>query len=115
MSAADVLGRLGELLSEERAAIAALDGARVEAIAYEKLALVGQLEALSAAERSAIAPQLRALVAELRRNGVLLVHAKGILTEVLRLRGFTPPVPVTPFFRGHMQASPSPARVSVRG
>lgn len=76
------LDRLEQLLDEERDALRRLDGARVEALTDEKSALVHALpESLPA--RPDLAPRLRALAAGLRRNAVLLAHARDCLRDVL--------------------------------
>jgi hypothetical protein len=87
MSPRDTLKRFDEVLEEEREAIRRLDGERVEATSTRKYALALELEKLDGAERARIAPELRTLRAQILRNGVLLVHARGILTDVLRMRG----------------------------
>jgi hypothetical protein len=108
-----ILDRMDQVLADEREAIRRLDGAGVEAAAAEKTALVESLTTLSPAERKTFAPRLRALVAQLRRNGVLLVHAKGILTEVLRARGADMGSPTQRFARGPALGAGN--RLSVRG
>jgi hypothetical protein len=87
MTPRDTLKRFDEVLEEEREAIRRLDGARVEATSQGKYALALELEKLDATERAQIAPELRALRGQILRNGVLLVHARGILTDALRMRG----------------------------
>ena len=87
MDPRSILDRLTAVLEEERAAIRRLDGAGVEAAAAEKATLAQRLAALSPGQRTQLAPSLRALAEQLRNNGVLLVHARGILRDILRLRG----------------------------
>src|ERR1700678_1156965 len=95
-----------ELLVEERAAIAQLDGKRVEQIARAKLALAKDLEASTPDERRGVSVKLERVVRNLRTNGVLLSHARGILRELLAGRSSLP----------HPRQSPRPAaRLSVRG
>jgi hypothetical protein len=108
-----VLGKLEQLLEEERLAIRRLDGARVEACADEKVALFGHIMALDAKRRSTLAPRLKALVAQLRRNGVLLVHARSILADVLRLKGATVNVGLPKFAK--TPAQQAGGRLSIRG
>jgi len=87
MDADSILAKLDQVLEDERAAIRSLDGARVQACAVEKASLVSGLTKLDPKERAKIAPRLKALAGKLRHNGILLVHARGILADVLRLRG----------------------------
>lgn len=77
------LARLEALLREERAAITAMDAVAVEAAAFEKERLFAVLARTDGSERRAHAVRLRAVVAELRRNGVLLAHARDCLRDVL--------------------------------
>jgi flagellar biosynthesis/type III secretory pathway chaperone len=112
MDATSILDRLEELLEEERGAVRRLDGARAQAAAEEKLALVQRLAAVDKAERAAMAPRIRRVVAELRRNGVLLVHARGILGEILQLRGIALPSPNRFASRPGQTAG---VRLSIRG
>jgi hypothetical protein len=89
MDVVDIISRMEKLLEEERAAVARLDGVEVTALASEKLALAQALEARSRAERESVAPRLKALVRGLQNNGVLLSHARGILSDLLRGCGAT--------------------------
>lgn len=76
------LDRIEGLLDEERDALRRLDGARVEALTDEKAALVrGLPEGLQG--RPDLAPRVRAMAAGLRRNAVLLAHARDCLRDVL--------------------------------
>jgi hypothetical protein len=86
MNPRDTLKRFDEVLEEEREAIRRLDGERVEATSTTKYALALELEKLDGAARAQIAPELRTLRAQILRNGVLLIHARGILTDVIRMR-----------------------------
>jgi flagellar biosynthesis/type III secretory pathway chaperone len=113
MDAGSILDRLEQLLEEERCAVRKLDGARVQAVAEEKLALVQRLSAIDRRERAAVAPKIRVLVAKLRRNGILLVHARGILAELLRLRGVAPVR--TPSRFGGARGRTDGVRLSIRG
>jgi hypothetical protein len=72
-----------ELLVEEREAIVRLDGARVGQLAQAKLALAKELEASTLEERRPVSGRLQRMVRNLRTNGVLLSHARGILHELL--------------------------------
>src|SRR5579859_6163281 len=108
-----ILDRLDAVLSNERVAIRRLDGAGVEAAAAEKAALVNQLVTQPSERRAAAAGRIADLARQLRRNGVLLVHARGIMRDVLRLRGAQMPS------RTHGFAAPPPvvaaSRLSIRG
>ncbi len=112
MDARTILDRLDQLLEEERAAVRSLDGARVRAAAEEKLALVRALAAVDQAERAKLAQRMKDVVAQLRRNGVLIVHARGIVGEILRVRV----IAMSPAKRlGSVAAPISGARLSIRG
>jgi hypothetical protein len=95
-----------ELLVEEREAIARLDGKRVEQIARAKLALAKDLEASSLDERRRVSGKLERVVQNLRTNGVLLSHARGILRELLA---------GSPLVPHPSQSSRPAARLSIRG
>lgn len=82
MSPEQALDRIDQLLDEERAALRRLDGARVDALTDEKAALVRALQEC-VAERPDLAPRLRVTAAGLRRNAVLLAHARDCLRDVL--------------------------------
>ena len=80
-----------------------LDGARVDALTDEKAALVRALQEC-VAERPDLAPRLRH-GRRLRRNAVLLAHARDCLRDVLssfqdvpgtRANGAAPDTPLTP-------------------
>jgi len=81
-----ILEKMEDLLEEERMAIRALRGPRVHSIACEKLELMKQLDAIRPEARRAQAPRVKEVVRRLRHNSVLLVHAKSILAEALRLK-----------------------------
>jgi hypothetical protein len=82
-----VFSAFAQLLEEERAAIRALDGSTLERIAEQKVSLMDRLSDMDHADRLANAGSLKELVAELRHNGILLVHARGIIRDVLRIKG----------------------------
>lgn len=67
-------------------AIRKLWGSRVHGIACEKLQLMKELDARRSAGFGAYASRVKEVVRRLRHNGVLLVHAKSILTEAVRLK-----------------------------
>ena len=76
------LEELLSVLAEERAAIRRLDGAAVEraALAKERIGV-----ALATIDPKAHEADLRVVAAELRRNGVLLAHARSCLREVANI------------------------------
>jgi hypothetical protein len=113
MDADSILAKLDHVLEEERAAIRSLDGARVETCAAEKVALVTGLTKLDPKQRARVAPRLKVLAGKLRHNGILLVHARGILTDVLRLRGAIMNPNLSRIARP--PALPAGARLSIRG
>lgn len=83
MNAHDIISQLEALLTEERAAIARLDGARVEVLATQKMDLAQALERTLPESRGACAGPLKTLVRNLKANGVLLAQARGILSDFL--------------------------------
>jgi len=91
VDAADLIAQLEALLTEERAAIVRLDGAAVEALAYRKKELAESLERRPKDERARLAGPVKRLVTRLRHNGVLLLQARAILSEVLMGPGVTMP------------------------
>jgi flagellar biosynthesis/type III secretory pathway chaperone len=109
-----ILERLNAVLQDERLAIRRLDGAGVQTAAAEKASLVQRLTALSPELRTLVAPQLRGLVDQLRRNGILLVHARGILRDILRLRGAQMTPTITQAF-AQKPVVGAASRLSIRG
>jgi flagellar biosynthesis/type III secretory pathway chaperone len=103
-----VFNELDRVLDEERAAIRALDGERVNALADAKSALVQSLQHEPLDRRPELAPRLRALAAGLRRNAVLLAHARDCLQDVLAV------VHTTPLSPSRARSVP-PVRLSLRG
>jgi hypothetical protein len=75
------------LLAEEREAIRHLDGKTVDEIAVKKLATMDALVALPVEERTKHVARMSALVLGLKRNGILLVQGRGVLLDILRLKG----------------------------
>jgi hypothetical protein len=75
-----------EVLAEERKAIRTLDGAAVEQAATKKEELVGELREMTATELLEEARNLALLRAELRRNSILLAHARACLKEATDVR-----------------------------
>lgn len=70
------------VLAEERTAIRTLDASGVERAAQEKESLATAIASMGETELGAMQPELRALRLELRRNGVLLAHARACLREI---------------------------------
>lgn len=70
------------ILVEERDAIRRLDATAVTAASRRKEALAQELTSLTTADLAPIAGDILLLRAELRRNGVLLAHARACLKEV---------------------------------
>lgn len=103
-----IFDRFEVILEEERAALRSLDGTRVDAIADEKTALLQDLQSHGLIGRADMAPRLRRLSSSLRRNAVLLAHARDCLRDVLSVIHGAPGV-------GSLMLSDRPARVSVRG
>jgi flagellar biosynthesis/type III secretory pathway chaperone len=81
-----ILDKLDELLEEERMAIRTLRGPRVHSIACEKLALMQALDETKDRRDPQHIPRVKEIVRRLRHNGVLLVQAKSVLSEALRLK-----------------------------
>jgi len=79
----EVLDALMSTLAEERAAIRRFDTAAVERTASEKQRLADEISAMSTADLAPFSRKLLLLRAELRRNGVLLAHARTCVEEVL--------------------------------
>ena len=113
MDALAIITRLEAILTEERAAIARLDGTRVTALADEKKRLAVALEGRPTDERSQVAVQLKRLVRDLRINGVLITQARAILIEAI----FGPSVTIPQLARanGRWTASRPPRHLSIRG
>lgn len=86
MSAArDTVDALLAVLAEERAAIRRVDTSAVADAARTKERLAKELGALSLAELATVSTQLPLLRAELRRNGVLLAHARSCVAELFEI------------------------------
>jgi hypothetical protein len=115
VNALAIITRLEELLQEERAAIARLQGPRVEALAEEKKRLAAALEATPREERQLHADRLRKLVADLRVNGVLIAQARSILREFIFGPADRQPVAGWGWGRGRRDVAQPPRRLSVRG
>ena len=73
------------VLEEERAAIRKVDGAAVAKAAATKADLAAKLETATIPELTPHAQSLGQLRAELRRNGILLAHARAALVQAVDL------------------------------
>jgi hypothetical protein len=87
VSSEEILDKLEGLLEQERRAIRGLDGAGVARAAEEKEALVRALCTQGDLDGAGLELRLRALTSGLRRNGVLLAHARDCLRDVLVASG----------------------------
>ncbi|MGD0677150.1 MAG: hypothetical protein ABSC94_17175 [Polyangiaceae bacterium] len=87
----DAIEQLEQLLKDEREAIRRLDGATVLAFARRKQELMLQLQGRDGKLDARVASRLRALVPALRKNSVLLAHARDILRDALSAVGIAPP------------------------
>jgi hypothetical protein len=77
------LARLNQLLEEEREALRALDAPRVAALADEKRVLFDQVLAARPSLDASFAAALRPVVSGLRRNCILLAHARDVVRSVV--------------------------------
>ena len=86
MSAArETVDALLALLAEERAAIRRVDTRAVALAAQTKERLAKELGAISLSELATVSGDLPLLRAELRRNGVLLAHARSCVAELFEI------------------------------
>jgi len=99
----EIIPQMEALLDAERAAIARLDGARVAAIATEKLALARELEQAIPRAGEAALRAMKRLVQGLRMN---------ILVDVLMGPGVTMSPPGSSMVHGRVRG---PRRLSIRG
>jgi hypothetical protein len=105
------LADLERLLTDEREAIRRLDGARVLELAGQKQALFTLICCRASEARSpAFVGELRALMPQLRRNGVLLAHARNILRDAIAIVTRARKPEALPFAR-----TASGSTLSVRG
>ena len=107
MTPEQMFGQFDGLLEEEREAIRLLDGRRVHDIAAEKADLFLEIRECTVG-RADLTPHFRDLASELRRNAVLLAHARDCLRDVLS--AFHDGSPATPY-----AAPAASAGFSVRG
>jgi hypothetical protein len=112
MSLERTLQHLFTVLADERSALRAMDAARVELAANEKERLFGELLASGALHRKELRDAVARLVDELRRNAILLAHARDCTRDALVAAGALPaPCEATP----HRGRTLRPARLSVQG
>lgn len=79
----DLVAEMRRLLAEERDAIRRLDAQKVESVARAKEALLASLRSTQPTDREAAAQALGELRAELRRNLVLLAHARDCMRDAI--------------------------------
>lgn len=84
-SAKETVAALLAVLAEERAAIRQLDGAAVGRAAAAKETLMQALSAVGPEDLTTVAGDLPLLRAELRRNGILLAHARSCINQVIEM------------------------------
>lgn len=85
MDVMQTIDELSEVLVQEREAIRKLDGATVVLLAERKNACAEALRAMPVADLTPYGHALAVLRADLRRNGVLLAHARACLREAATL------------------------------
>jgi hypothetical protein len=84
-TAREIVDELLAVLGEERAAIRRVDTAKLSAAAQTKERLAKELSQLSLEDLAVVSTDLPVLRAELRRNGVLLAHARSCVAELLEI------------------------------
>ncbi len=84
-TARETVDALLAVLAEERAAIRRVDTSAVALSAAAKERLAKELGAISLTELATVSNDLPLLRAELRRNGVLLAHARSCVAELLEI------------------------------
>ena len=87
MTAEELLTTMRAALASERDAIRRLDVEAVNEAAATKEKILGALSDAPAPERPALVEALAELKVELRRNLVLLAHARDYLREAVELFG----------------------------
>ena len=87
MTAEELLTTMRAALASERDAIRRLDVEAVNEAARAKQKILGALSDAPASERPALVEALAELKVELRRNLVLLAHARDYLREAVELFG----------------------------
>jgi hypothetical protein len=111
MSPKGTLDRLLEVLADERAALRAMDGPRVDLAANEKERLFAELVAGDAFRRPELREQLAQLVAELRRNTILLAQARDCTKDAVAAMGVVLAAPHSTALATTLR----PARLSTHG
>ena len=81
--AQDAIAALLAVLAEERAAIRRLDTGAITKAAHDKEALATRMSSMTAEHLAPAATELKTLRAELRRNGILLAHARACVARAL--------------------------------
>ncbi len=84
-TASEAIAALFLVLEEERAAIRRIDARAVEEAARRKEAIAAQLAEHAPADLAGHIPSITQLRAELRRNGILLAHARSCLQQAVDL------------------------------
>lgn len=79
----EIVQRFDRLLEEERAAIRALDTSQLDRTAEEKAKLADALRSANRDDLKREAASVKRLSMSLRRNAILLVHARDSLRDVL--------------------------------
>ncbi len=79
----EIFTQLEELLIRERAAIQRVDAEKVASATAEKEALFDELVGSGIEIRPDLAPRLRNIIGELRRNVVLLAHGRDCLRDAI--------------------------------
>jgi hypothetical protein len=85
MKAEDFLAQMKATLADERTALRKLDVKAVTAAGYKKELLLQAVRHAPESERKALAAALMELRGELRRNLVLLAHARDYLRDAIAL------------------------------
>lgn len=81
--AQETIAALLTVLAEERAAIRRLDTRAIVKTASDKEALAMRMSSMSPEHLTLAAAEMTTLRAELRRNGILLAHARACVTRAL--------------------------------
>lgn len=85
-TARETVDELLAVLVEERAAIRKVDTSAVADAASRKELLAKALGAMSLDDIATVSVDLPRLRAELRRNGILLAHARSCIAEILDIK-----------------------------
>jgi hypothetical protein len=79
----DTIAALLSVLAEERAAIRRLDTSAIVKAAGDKEVLAKRMSAMSVEQLAPASAAMAGLRAELRRNGILLAHARACVAQAL--------------------------------